>query len=80
MLQDENGNIELTHSVSAGLDYAAIGPEHAALRDAGRISYCYATDAAGARRLCDAGADAKASCRRSSRLTRSPRWVKSPAA
>ena len=45
VLQDENGNIELTHSVSAGLDYAAIGPEHAALRDAGRISYCYATDA-----------------------------------
>ena len=45
VLQDENGNIELTHSVSAGLDYAAIGPEHAALRDAGRISYRYATDA-----------------------------------
>ena len=45
VLQDEDGNIELTHSVSAGLDYAAIGPEHAALRDAGRISYCYATDA-----------------------------------
>ena len=29
MLQDDNGNIELTHSISAGLDYAAVGPEHA---------------------------------------------------
>jgi len=46
VLQDADGNIELTHSVSAGLDYAAIGPEHAALRDAGRITYRYATDAA----------------------------------
>ena len=36
MLQDEAGNIELTHSISAGLDYAAIGPEHAWLRDLGR--------------------------------------------
>jgi tryptophan synthase beta chain len=46
VLQDADGNIELTHSVSAGLDYAAVGPEHAALRDAGRIRYRYATDAA----------------------------------
>jgi tryptophan synthase beta chain len=44
VLQDANGNIELTHSVSAGLDYAAVGPEHAALRDAGRISYRWADD------------------------------------
>jgi len=45
VLQDADGNIELTHSVSAGLDYAAIGPEHAWLRDQGRVSYRYATDA-----------------------------------
>jgi tryptophan synthase beta chain len=46
VLQDADGNIELTHSVSAGLDYAAIGPEHAWLRDQGRVTYRYATDAA----------------------------------
>ena len=44
ILQDEDGNIELTHSVSAGLDYAAIGPEHAYLRHIGRAEYAYATD------------------------------------
>ncbi|MCG3148358.1 MAG: Tryptophan synthase beta chain [Verrucomicrobiae bacterium] len=44
VLQDEDGQIMLTHSVSAGLDYAAIGPEHSYLRDAGRIEYSYATD------------------------------------
>jgi tryptophan synthase beta chain len=44
VLQDENGNIELTHSVSAGLDYAAIGPEHAYLRHIGRAEYGYITD------------------------------------
>ncbi len=44
VLQDEEGQIELTHSVSAGLDYAAVGPEHAFLRDAGRIEYTYAID------------------------------------
>ena len=44
VLQDAAGNIELTHSVSAGLDYAAIGPEHAMLREQGRVSYRYATD------------------------------------
>ena len=45
VLQDENGQIQLTHSVSAGLDYAAVGPEHAWLRDADRVQYTYATDA-----------------------------------
>ena len=45
VLQDEAGNIELTHSISAGLDYAAIGPEHAWLRETGRTEYAYATDA-----------------------------------
>jgi tryptophan synthase beta chain len=45
VLQDENGQIALTHSVSAGLDYASIGPEHAALHDAGRAEYVSANDA-----------------------------------
>ena len=44
LLQDENGQIQLTHSVSAGLDYAAVGPEHAWLRDQNRVEYTYATD------------------------------------
>ena len=45
VLQDEDGNIELTHSVSAGLDYAAVGPEHAWLRALGRSEYGFITDA-----------------------------------
>ena len=45
VLQDDAGNIELTHSISAGLDYAAIGPEHAWLRDQGRTEYTYVSDA-----------------------------------
>ncbi|QTN33806.1 tryptophan synthase subunit beta [Akkermansiaceae bacterium] len=44
LLANEDGQIELTHSVSAGLDYAAIGPEHAFLQEAGRVEYTYATD------------------------------------
>jgi tryptophan synthase beta chain len=44
LLQDENGQVQLTHSVSAGLDYAAVGPEHAWLRDRNRVEYTYATD------------------------------------
>ncbi len=44
LLADSDGQIELTHSVSAGLDYAAIGPEHANLRELGRINYSFATD------------------------------------
>ena len=44
VLQDDDGQIMLTHSVSAGLDYAAVGPEHSYLRDQGRIEYTYATD------------------------------------
>ncbi len=44
VLQDEAGQIQLTHSVSAGLDYAAVGPEHAWLRDIDRAEYTYATD------------------------------------
>ena len=44
VLQDENGNIETTHSISAGLDYAAIGPEHAWLRDMDRAVYKHVSD------------------------------------
>jgi tryptophan synthase beta chain len=44
VLQDEDGNIEGTHSISAGLDYAAIGPEHAWLRSLGRAEYATASD------------------------------------
>jgi len=44
ILQDEFGQIQATHSVSAGLDYAAVGPEHAWLHDQGRVEYTYATD------------------------------------
>ncbi len=45
LLQDEFGQVQLTHSVSAGLDYAAVGPEHAWLHEQGRVEYTYATDA-----------------------------------
>ncbi len=45
VLQDADGQIALTHSISAGLDYAAVGPEHAWLRDVGRAEYTYASDA-----------------------------------
>ncbi len=44
VLQDDDGQIALTHSVSAGLDYASVGPEHAALHDSGRAEYVSATD------------------------------------
>ena len=44
LLANDDGQIELTHSVSAGLDYAAVGPEHAYLKEVGRAEYTYATD------------------------------------
>ena len=44
ILQDDFGQIQSTHSVSAGLDYAAVGPEHAWLHDQKRVDYPYATD------------------------------------
>jgi tryptophan synthase beta chain len=56
VMQDADGQIALTHSVSAGLDYASVGPEHAWLRDLGRSEYTYATDAealAGFKLLCE---------------------------
>jgi len=46
VLQDDAGQVSLTHSVSAGLDYASVGPEHAALHDSGRAEYVSASDAA----------------------------------
>src|SRR4029079_18441153 len=42
--QEENGTIELTHSISAGLDYAAVGPEHAWLHDSARAEYTWIND------------------------------------
>ena len=44
VLQDEDGNVELTHSISAGLDYASVGPEHAWLRERGRAEYTWCDD------------------------------------
>ncbi|HEY5753799.1 MAG TPA: tryptophan synthase subunit beta [Chthoniobacterales bacterium] len=44
LLADDNGQVLGTHSVSAGLDYAAVGPEHCYLHDIGRVAYDYATD------------------------------------
>jgi tryptophan synthase beta chain len=44
LLQDANGQIQETHSVSAGLDYPGVGPEHSLLLSAGRVHYEYATD------------------------------------
>ena len=44
LLQDDNGQVSLTHSVSAGLDYASVGPEHAWLHDQHRAEYCCASD------------------------------------
>ncbi len=44
LLQDDDGNVLGTHSISAGLDYASVGPEHCYMRDRNRIEYTYATD------------------------------------
>jgi tryptophan synthase beta chain len=44
VLQDEDGNVERTHSISAGLDYASVGPEHAWLRESGRAEYTWCDD------------------------------------
>jgi tryptophan synthase beta chain len=44
VLQDEDGNVEATHSISAGLDYASVGPEHAWLRERGRAEYTWCDD------------------------------------
>ena len=55
LMQDEDGQVEETHSISAGLDYPGVGPEHAWLRDTGRATYTAASDAealAALHRLC----------------------------
>ena len=44
-MQDAGGQVLATHSISAGLDYPGVGPEHSALRDSGRVEYLAATDA-----------------------------------
>ena len=44
LLQDSDGNVQLAHSISAGLDYPGVGPEHAFLRDSGRVEYVSITD------------------------------------
>jgi tryptophan synthase beta chain len=44
LLQDDNGQVKETHSVSAGLDYPGVGPEHSWLKDSGRASYVNVTD------------------------------------
>ena len=44
LLQDKNGQVELAHSISAGLDYPGVGPEHSALKDLGRVQYVSITD------------------------------------
>jgi tryptophan synthase beta chain len=44
LLQDEFGQVELPHSISAGLDYPGVGPEHSALKDSGRVQYAAVTD------------------------------------
>jgi tryptophan synthase beta chain len=44
-MQDAAGQVLATHSISAGLDYPGVGPEHSALRDSGRVGYLTATDA-----------------------------------
>ncbi|MBN1398332.1 MAG: tryptophan synthase subunit beta [Bacteroidetes bacterium] len=44
LLQDKNGQVDLAHSISAGLDYPGVGPEHSALKDSGRVKYVSITD------------------------------------
>ena len=44
LLQDKNGQVKLAHSISAGLDYPGVGPEHSALKDLGRVQYVSVTD------------------------------------
>ena len=71
VLQDEDGQIADSWSVSAGLDYPAVGPEHAHLKDSGRARICRRDRRRGARRVQGAGARARASSARSNPPTRS---------
>jgi tryptophan synthase beta chain len=52
LLQDENGQVQLTHSISAGLDYPGVGPEHSFLKDVGRANYVSVTDAEALEAFC----------------------------
>ena len=71
-----DGQVAATHSVSAGLDYPAVGPEHALLRELGRVEYTSRDRRRGGRRLPPPGRDARGSCRRSRARTPSPRRCK----
>ena len=72
LLMDADGQINEAHSISAGLDYPGIGPEHAWLNDIGRVTYPLGDRRRGARRVPALLAGSKASSRRSSPRTRSP--------
>ena len=74
LLQDEAGNVLPTHSVSAGLDYPAVGPEHAWLRDEGRVRYDVATRRGGAARRSTCWRRRRGSFRLWSRRMRWPGW------
>ena len=73
VLQDKYGQVLPTHSVSAGLDYPGVGPEHAYLKEIGRAEYVAITDKGGPRRLPMDGADGKGLSPRWRRRTRSRR-------
>ena len=73
LLMDDDGQIVEAHSISAGLDYPGIGPEHAWLNDIGRVQLPVGDRRGGARRRSSSAASSKASSRRSSRRMRSPR-------
>ena len=70
LLQDEDGQVLEAHSISAGLDYPGVGPEHSWLKDQGRVNYFSATDERSARSVPAAAAGSKASSPRSNPRTR----------
>ncbi len=80
LLQDENGQIMETHSISAGLDYPGVGPEHAWLKESGRAEYVAVTDEEAHPARFTTCAGSKASFRRWNRRTRSPTRRRSPRA
>ena len=73
LLMDDDGQIKDAHSISAGLDYPGIGPEHAWLHDMGRVQFLSATDDEARRGASSFAASSKASFRRLSPRMRSPR-------
>ena len=76
LLQDDDGQILEGHSISAGLDYPGVGPEHSWLKESGRVELCRHHRQGGARRLPAAAPGSKASSRRWSRRTRWPSSTK----